>query len=160
MVCPRPKVDARLIERIQLELVSHPAFNEDINTVTGKPHGNTPYADYLVYTWLRREIRSRLQQTGPDPVGAAIDARLGVVRVDGVLRLQWRAWGRRPAVDSGEVSRRKDACQIVDGRRYCPAALTPQKRNIMAKGNNSQKKKEVKKPKKEKPKLAPVSKRP
>ncbi|GDY19805.1 hypothetical protein LBMAG56_11500 [Verrucomicrobiota bacterium] len=85
---PATEVDARLIERIKLELVSTPGFNEDINTVTGKPHGNTPYADYSVYTWLRREIRKRLNQTGPDPVGAAIDAHLGVVRENGVLRLE------------------------------------------------------------------------
>ena len=82
------EVDARLIERIKLELVNNPAFNEDINTVTGKPHGNTPYADYSVYLWLRKQIRSRLNQTGPDPVGTAIDAHLGVVRENGVLRLE------------------------------------------------------------------------
>lgn len=91
---PAAEVDARLIERIQLEWVSHPAFNEDINTVTGKPHGNTPYADYSVYIWLRREIRLRLQQFGPDPVGAAMDARLGVVRVNGVLRLEPKGVGK------------------------------------------------------------------
>ena len=54
----------------------------------GKPHGNTPYADYSVYTWLRKEIRGRLKQAGPDPVGAAIDAHLRVVCEDGVLRLE------------------------------------------------------------------------
>ncbi len=85
---PAAEVEARLIERIKLELASSPAFSEDINTVTGKPHGNTPYADYSVYTWLRQEIRSRLKQTGPDPVGAAIDAQLGVVRDGGFLRLE------------------------------------------------------------------------
>jgi hypothetical protein len=82
------EVDARLIERIKLELASNPAFNEDINTVTGKPHGNTPYADYSVYTWLRKEIRRRLNQTGPDTVEASIDAQLGVVRENGVLKLE------------------------------------------------------------------------
>lgn len=85
---PAAEVDARLIDRIKLELARNPAFNEDINTVTGQPHGNTPYADYSVYTWLRKEIRNRLKQTGPDPVGAAIDAQLGVVREDGMLRLE------------------------------------------------------------------------
>lgn len=85
---PADEVDTRLIERIKLELASNPAFNEDINTVTGKPHGNTPYADYSVYTWLRRGIRSRLHQAGPDPVGAAIDAHFGVIRENGVLRLE------------------------------------------------------------------------
>jgi hypothetical protein len=85
---PAAEVDQRLIERIRLELANHPAFNEDINTVTGKPHGNTPYADYSVYIWLRNEIRRRLDQTGPDPVGTAIDAQLGVLRENGVLRLE------------------------------------------------------------------------
>lgn len=85
---PAAEVDARLIERIKLELANHPAFNEDINTVTGKPHGNTPYADYSVYIWLRNEIRNRLKQTGPDAVGIAIDAHLGVVRENGILRLE------------------------------------------------------------------------
>lgn len=89
------EVDARLIERIKLELVHHPSFNEDINTVTGQPHGNTPYADYSVYIWLRREIRARLGQTGPDPVETAIDAHLGVVREDGVLRLEPGRAGRK-----------------------------------------------------------------
>jgi hypothetical protein len=77
-----------LIRPIKLELASNPAFNEDINTVTGKPHGNTPYADYSVYTWLRKEIRRRLNQTGPDTVEASIDTQLGVVRENGVLRLK------------------------------------------------------------------------
>jgi len=91
---PAAEVDARLIERIKLELVSNPAFNEDINTVTGKPHGNTPYADYAVYTWLRKEIRRRLGQGGPDAVGTAIDAHLGVVREQGRLRLEPERAGR------------------------------------------------------------------
>lgn len=84
---PAAEVDARLIERIKLELASNPAFHEDINTVTGQPHGNTPYADYSVYSWLRQQIRGRLHQAGPDPVGAAIDAHLGVVRENGILQL-------------------------------------------------------------------------
>lgn len=85
---PADEVDARLIERIKLELVRYPGFSEDINTVTGEPHGNKPYADYSAYVWLRKEIRRRLGQTGPDPVGAAIDTQLGVVRESGVLRLE------------------------------------------------------------------------
>jgi hypothetical protein len=84
---PSAEVDARLIERIKLELASNPAFHEDIDTVTGNPHGNTPYADYSVYRWLRKEIRDRLNQTGPDEVEVAIDAHLRVVRENGVLRL-------------------------------------------------------------------------
>jgi len=82
------EVDARLTERIKLELTRSPAFNEDINTVTGTPHGNAPYADYSGYLWLRSEIRRRLGQKVPDPVGSAIDAHLKVVRDKGVLRLE------------------------------------------------------------------------
>jgi hypothetical protein len=85
-----------LIERIKLELVKSPAFNEDINTVTGQPHGNTPYADYSAYTWLRKAIRGRLNQGGPDPVGLAIDRQLGVVRENGVLRLDPERAARAP----------------------------------------------------------------
>ena len=84
---PAAEVDARLIERVKLELVKNPAFNEDINTVTGAPHGNAPYADFSAYVWLRKEIRRRLGQTGPDLVGLAIDAKLAVVRENGILRL-------------------------------------------------------------------------
>jgi hypothetical protein len=85
---PAAEVDARLIERIQIELAHNPAFNEDINTVTGQPHGNILYSWNSGFWWLRKEIRRRLGQTGVDPVGAAIDAKLGVVRENGVLRLE------------------------------------------------------------------------
>ena len=85
---PATEVDARLIERIQIELAHNPAFNEDIDTVTGKPHGNILYSWNSGYRWLRESLRKRLNQTGPDPVGTAIDAHLGVVRENGVLRLE------------------------------------------------------------------------
>ena len=85
---PAAEVDARLIERIGLELNHVPAFNEDIDTVSGNPHGHILYSWNSAYWWLRKEIRRRLGQTGPDPVGAAIDAKLGVVRENGVLRLE------------------------------------------------------------------------
>lgn len=85
---PAAEVDARLIERIGLELNHVPAFNEDIDTVTGNPHGHILYSWNSAYWWLRKEIRRRLGQTGPDPVGAAIDVKLGVVRENGVLRLE------------------------------------------------------------------------
>jgi hypothetical protein len=84
---PAAEVDARLIERIQVEIKEVPAFNEDIDTVTGKPHGHILYSWNSGYWWLRKEIRRRLGQTGPDPVDAAIDAKLGVVRGNGALRL-------------------------------------------------------------------------
>ena len=82
------EVDACLIQRIQLELRYNPAFNEDINTVTGKPHGHILYSWNSGFWWLRKEIRRRLSQNGPDPVDAAIDAQLGVVRESGVLKLR------------------------------------------------------------------------
>jgi hypothetical protein len=85
---PAAEVDARLIERIKVELKVSPVFNEDIDTVSGKPHGNVPYADYSGYLWLRSEIRRRLGQKDPDPVGSAIDAFLKVVRDERVLRLE------------------------------------------------------------------------
>lgn len=85
---PAAEVDALLVERIAREIVHVPAFNESISTVTGQPHGHILYSWNSGYWWLRKEIRRRLSQTGPDPVGAAIDARLGVVRENGVLRLE------------------------------------------------------------------------
>ena len=74
---PAAEVDALLVERIAREIVHVPAFNESISTVTGQPHGHILYSWNSGYWWLRKEIRRRLGQTGPDPVGAAIDARLG-----------------------------------------------------------------------------------
>ena len=85
---PAAEVDSLLVERIAREIVHVPAFNESISTVTGKPHGHILYSWNSGYWWLRKEIRRRLGQTGADPVGAAIDARLGVVRENGVLRLE------------------------------------------------------------------------
>jgi hypothetical protein len=55
--------------------------------VDGRPHGHILYSWNSGYWWLRREIRRRLSQTGDDPVERAIDARLGVVRERGQLRL-------------------------------------------------------------------------
>jgi hypothetical protein len=85
---PAREVDSLLAERIAREIVFVPAFNESISTVTGKPHGHILYSWNSGYWWLRKEIRRRLGQTGPDPVDAAIDAKLGVVRENGVLRLE------------------------------------------------------------------------
>lgn len=84
---PAAEVDALLAERIAREIARVPAFNESISTVDGHPHGHVLYSWNSGYWWLRKEIRRRLGQTGPDPVGAAVDARLGVVRDGGVLRL-------------------------------------------------------------------------
>jgi hypothetical protein len=84
---PAAEVDARLVERIGQEIARVPAFNESISTVDGHPHGHILYSWNSGYWWLRREIRKRLGQTGPDPVDAAIDHRLGVVRDGGALAL-------------------------------------------------------------------------
>ncbi len=99
------QVDALLAERIGREIARVPAFNESISTVTGQPHGHILYSWNSGYWWLRKEIRRRLGQTGPDPVGAAIDARLGVVRETGVLRLEPEraAKPRGPAVTQSPV---------------------------------------------------------
>jgi hypothetical protein len=85
---PAAEVDSLLVERIAREIVHVPAFNESISTVTGQPHGHILYSWNSGYWWLRKEVRRRLGQTGPDPVGAAIDARLGVISDGGVLRLE------------------------------------------------------------------------
>ena len=81
------EVDSLLIQRIGLETAYAPAFNESISTVTGRPHGQILYSWNSGYWWLRKEIRRRLGQTGPDPVETAIDTRLDVVRDRGALRL-------------------------------------------------------------------------
>ncbi len=87
---PAAEVDALLTERIAREIAYAPAFNESISTVDGHPHGHILYSWNSGYWWLRKEIRRRLGQTGPDPVDAAVDARLGVVRDSELLRLEPR----------------------------------------------------------------------
>ena len=85
---PAAEVDALLVERIEREIARVPAFNESISTVDGHPHGHILYSWNSGFWWLRKEIRRRLGQTGPDPVGTAIDRRLSVVRENGALRLE------------------------------------------------------------------------
>ena len=65
---PTAEVDALLAERIAREIVHVPAFNESSSTVTGQPHGHILDSWNSGYWWLRKEIRRRLGQTGPDPV--------------------------------------------------------------------------------------------
>lgn len=84
---PASEVDTLLAERIEREIAFTPAFNESISTVNGQPHGHVLYSWNSGYWWLRREIRKRLSQTGPDPVDAAIDRRWGIIRENGSLRL-------------------------------------------------------------------------
>ena len=87
---PAKEVDALLSERIAREIAQVPAFNESISTVDGHPHGHILYSWNSGYWWLRNEIRQRLGQSGPEPVAAAIDERLGGVRENGKLRLSPR----------------------------------------------------------------------
>lgn len=85
---PAAEVDSLLVERIEREIARVPAFNESISTVDGHPHGHILYSWNSGFWWLRKEIRRRLGQTGTDPVGAAIDRKLGVVREKDALRLE------------------------------------------------------------------------
>ncbi len=85
---PAEEVDRLLAERIGREIAQVPAFNESISTVDGHPHGHVLYSWNSGYWWLPKEICRRLGLTGEDPVERAVDAQLGVVREDGVLRLQ------------------------------------------------------------------------
>jgi hypothetical protein len=85
---PDAEADALLIRRIGQELAHVPAFHESISTLTGKPHGHILYSWNSGYQWLRRETRRRLGRTESDPVAAAIDGLLGVVRTNGYLELR------------------------------------------------------------------------
>ena len=85
---PAAEADQFLVARIEKELAHVPAFHESISTVTGKPHGHILYSWNSGYWWLRKEFRKRLDERGPDPVEAAIDRRLGVVRDGKWLRLE------------------------------------------------------------------------
>ncbi len=57
-----------------------PAFNEDINTITGQPHGHILYSWNSGYAWLRKMFRQRLQRTSDDPVDTALNRKLGIIR--------------------------------------------------------------------------------
>ncbi len=80
-------VDNQLIWRMGKELALMPAFHESISTVTGKPHGHHLYSWNSGYWWFRREVRRRLNITGPDPVEEKLDQQLGIVHRDGFLEL-------------------------------------------------------------------------
>lgn len=85
---PSQEVHSLLAERIGREIARVPAFNESISTVDGHPHGHVLYSWNSGYWWLRRELRRRRGETGPDPVDRVIDARLGVTRRNGVLEFE------------------------------------------------------------------------
>ncbi len=77
---PQAEINQHLVDRIMLELQTVPAFNECINTVTGKPYGHILYSWNSSYWWMRNEFRKRLKQTGIDPVAEAVDRKLNVAR--------------------------------------------------------------------------------
>lgn len=84
---PDREINDLLTERIAREIAHTPAFNESISTVNGHPHGHILYSWNSGYWWLRKEIRQRLGQSGPDPVDEAIDRRFGVIHDAGFLRV-------------------------------------------------------------------------
>ncbi len=89
-------VDEHLLWRLGKELIYMPAFHESLNTVKGQPHGHHLYSWNSGFWWLRREVRKRLNLTGPDPLEAQLDAELGVVRQNGFLQLRPEAARLRP----------------------------------------------------------------
>lgn len=80
-------VDERLLWRLGKELVYMPAFHESLNTVKGLPHGHHLYSWNSGFWWLRREVRKRLNLSGPDPLEGQLDAELGISRPNGFLQL-------------------------------------------------------------------------
>jgi hypothetical protein len=82
------ETDAKTLWRLERELATMPAFHESISTVDGHPHGHHLYSWNSGYWWLRARVRERMGMTGPDPLAAALDEKLGVVRKDGMLHLE------------------------------------------------------------------------
>jgi hypothetical protein len=80
-------VNERLLWRLGRELAFMPAFHESLDTVKGRPHGHHLYSWNSGYWWLRREVRKRLDLSGPDPLDAQLDEELGVSRQNGYLQL-------------------------------------------------------------------------
>ncbi len=77
---PAEDIAKLLAERIEQEIAIVPAFNEDINTVTGQPHGHILYSWNSGYAWLRKMIRKQMNRPGDDPVDIAINRKLNIVR--------------------------------------------------------------------------------
>ncbi|MDX2032504.1 MAG: hypothetical protein SF339_17650 [Blastocatellia bacterium] len=77
---PAAEIAALLAERIAEEIALVPAFNEDIDTVTGRPHGHILYSWNSGYAWLRKMFRQRLNRVGDDPVDALINRKLKIAR--------------------------------------------------------------------------------
>ena len=81
-------IDDHLLKRLGQELAYMPAFHESLNTVKGEPHGHHLYSWNSGFWWLRREVRKRLNLSGPDPLEARLDVELGIVRRNGFLQLE------------------------------------------------------------------------
>ncbi len=93
---PTKEIDEKLLWRLEKELAVMPAFHESISTVDGHPHGHHLYSWNSGFWWLRKQVRERLGMTGPDPLAIALDAKLGVVRRDGMLWLEPETATLRP----------------------------------------------------------------
>ncbi len=77
---PADEIAKLIAERIEKEIAIVPAFNEDINTVTGQPHGHILYSWNSGYSWLRKMFLERMKRTGADPVEIIINRKLHIVR--------------------------------------------------------------------------------
>jgi hypothetical protein len=89
-------IDEKLLWRLERELAVMPAFHESISTVDGHPHGHHLYSWNSGFWWLRREVRQRLGMEGPDPLAAALDEKLGIVKANSMLVLDPNRSGTRP----------------------------------------------------------------
>lgn len=89
-------VDERLLWRLGRELAYMPAFHESLDTVKGRPHAHHLYSWNSGFWWLRREVRNRLNITGPDPLEAQLDEQLGISRRYGFLQLHPETATLRP----------------------------------------------------------------
>lgn len=89
-------VDERLLWRLGKELAYMPAFHESLDTVKGRPHAHHLYSWNSGFWWLRREVRRRLNLSGPDPLEAQLDEVLGVSRHNGFLQLHPETARLRP----------------------------------------------------------------
>jgi hypothetical protein len=89
-------IDEKLLWRLERELAVMPAFHESISTLDGHPHGHHLYSWNSGFWWLRREVRKRLGMDDPDPLAAALDEKLGIVKADSMLVLDPNRSGTRP----------------------------------------------------------------
>ena len=89
-------VNDHIVWRMDKELAFMPAFHESISTVTGKPHGHHLYSWNSGYWWLRREVLKNLGMKGSDPIDDQMDKELGIIHVNGFLKLEPASATLRP----------------------------------------------------------------